>query len=440
MMRRQRAQYAGVGMQITMDGPKVIVMEPFPGSPAANADLRRGDVISAVDGKDTAGMNSAAVADLLRGAKGTQVRVSVRREGATDPYTATVTRGTIETSVVDAFEVKPNVIYLGVSTFEASNIHDDVENQMRKLNESKVSGVVLDLRGNLGGLVTEAVSLAGRFLRDKQTVVSQRGRVEQEQTYKAKAVSAAQNYPIVVLVDRNSASASEIVSGALQDHDRAWIMGETTFGKGLVQAQFPLNEGALLLTIAHYYTPSGRLIQRDYSHGSLYDYYSARPKADAPVATDDVKSTDGGRKVYGGGGITPDEKYASSRSNIFQRRLIPILGAPDAFYHFGDTYFGTKKPQLAATWRPDVDTLQRFKEFLQSKKVTFTDAEFAANKDWISDHIRYEMLFRAIDRKTANVAARQDDPEVQKAIESMPKAKALLKDSTKVLAMRMAGQ
>jgi len=267
MMRRQRAQYFGVGMEIIADGDRgVVVMRPFPGSPAWNGDLRRGDVIAAVDGKDTTKMNSSEVADLLRGQRNTQVRVTVRREGSTEPYTVTVTRGEIQTSVVEAFWLKPGIAYVDVSTFEAQNIESDLKEQLAKMDESKVNALVLDLRDNLGGLVPEAVSLAGRFLRDNQVVVSQHGRAEPEQVYRAKGVPAAQKYPMVVLVNRDSASASEIVSGALQDHDRAWILGETTFGKGLVQEQVPVADGALMLTIAHYYTPSGRLIQRDYSH------------------------------------------------------------------------------------------------------------------------------------------------------------------------------
>jgi carboxyl-terminal processing protease len=449
MMRRQHAQYFGVGMQITVDGPKVVVMEPFPGSPAAEADLRRGDWISAVDGKDTAGMDSSQVADLLRGPKNTQVRVSVRREGSAEPYTATITRGAIETSVVDVYWLKPGVAYLGVGSFEASNIERDVQAQMKSLDESKVNALVLDLRGNLGGLVNEAVFLAGRFLRDGQVVVSQHGRIEADQVYKAKSKDArdpALKYPMVVLVNRNSASASEIVSGALQDHDRAWVMGETTFGKGLVQAQFPISEGneaaALLLTIAHYYTPSGRLIQRDYSHSSLLEYYTARPKGDTPAPTDDVKSTDSGRKVYGGGGITPDEKYMPPPGNVFQRRLIPSpsLGVQDTFFHFAAVYFGGRKPHLDAgkDFVPDADIMGRFKEFLKSKQIAFTDEEFASNRDWIRDRLRYEMLYRAVDKKAANQAAEQSDPEVLKAIDSMPKAENLLKESNRAYALRAA--
>jgi carboxyl-terminal processing protease len=447
MMRKQQAHYYGVGMQITVDGPKVVVMEPFPGSPAAGADLRRGDWITAVDGKDTTGMDTQQVADMLRGPRGTPVRVSVRREGLAEPYTTTVTRDAIETSVVDVYWLKPGVAYLGVSSFEASNIEHDVQAGLRALDESKVNSLVLDLRENLGGLVNEAVFLAGRFLRDGQVVVSQHGRVDADQVYKAKAKSTndpALKYPMVVLVNRNSASASEIVSGALQDHDRALIMGETTFGKGLVQAQFQLQDGsALLLTIAHYYTPSGRLIQRDYSHSSMLEYYTARPKGDAPAPTDDIKATDSGRKVYGGGGITPDEKYASQRYNLFQRHVLTTGNLPlqDIFWHFADNYFGSRKATVSGeSWMPDADVMNRFKEYLHSKQITFSDAEFTANQDWIRDRIRHEFLFRAYNRKVANQGKNQTDPEVLAAINNMPKAESLLKESNRAYAMRAAAK
>ena len=434
MQRKQHAQYYGVGMLIGAEGGKIVVMEPFPGSPAWKADLRRGDAIATVDGHDTAGMDTAGVADLLRGPKGSQVSITVRREGTNEPTSAIVTRGEIQTSVVDAFWVKPGIAYLSVTSFEAQNVGRDVEALLQKLGEQSVNGMILDLRGNPGGLVNEAVALAGRYLHDGQVVVSHRGRAEQEQVFRAKAQAPAQRYPLVVLVDRRSASASEIVSGALQDHDRAWLLGETTFGKGLVQAQFPLSEGAaLLLTIAHYYTPSGRLIQRDYSHQSLFDYYSVR---NGPQDMQDVKATDSGRKVYGGGGISPDEKYESPRANAFQRRLI-VAGV---FFHFGSRYFGAPRPSLAEGWVPDDETLQRFAGFLRSQQIAFTDAEFTANRDWVRDQIRYELYFRAFDKKTADRAAFQADPEVQRAIESLPKAQALLQQAERVVVHRAAAR
>ena len=432
MQRRQRAQYFGVGMEITTDGGHVVVMRPFPGSPAWKADLRRGDIIQAVDGKDATGLDSAAVADMLRGQRGTQVRVTVKRDGAKENITAVVTRGEIETSQVDAFWWKPGTAFLRIDGFEAQNVSRDVETAMQRLGEANVNGLILDLRGNPGGLVNEAVSIAGRFLRDGQMVVSHHGRAESEQVFRAKAVAAGQRYPIVVLVNGASASAAEIVSGALQDHDRAWVLGETTFGKGLVQAQFPLSEGAaLLLTIAHYYTPSGRLIQRDYSHESFFDYYYAR-HTDAQNPQD-LKTTDSGRKVYGGGGISPDEKYPSPRYNAFQRNL-----GLAAFFHFGNTYFGADKPALPSGWQPDDATLERFKTFARSQQIQFTDADFSANRDWVKEQIRYELYFRAFDKNTADHARWSDDPEAKKAMEAMPRAESLLQQVQRVLAQRGA--
>jgi len=425
MERKQHAQYSGVGMMITVDQGNTVAYEPFPGSPANVAGLRRGDIIIAVDGVDTHGVKSDKVADMLRGTRGTQVKITVKRPSAPDPLTFTVTRGDISTSVVDGYLLQPGTVYLGVTSFEAQNVAKDVEAAMSRLQERNVTGLVLDLRGNRGGLVTEAVSLAGRFLKDGQVVVSDHGRAgAREQVYRAKAQAFAQSYPVVVLVDRDSASASEIVSGALQDHDRAWIVGETTFGKGLVQAQFPLSEGAaLLLTIAHYYTPSGRLIQRDYTNRSFFNCYFSR-KEQAPSAND-IKATDSGRKVYGGGGISPDEKYTPPRGTVFESRLVSV--DVNAIFHFGSIYFGNATPSLPSpTWTPDAETIERFKNFLHSQNVAFTEEEFTTNRKWISDALRHELLMRAYDRRTADRAIMLDDPEVHQAIESMPKAQSLL--------------
>ncbi|MBV9508304.1 MAG: S41 family peptidase, partial [Acidobacteriia bacterium] len=335
-------------------------------------------------------------------------------------------------SAVDAFWVRPGFAYLAINTFESENISQDVEADLQALGEKSITGLVLDLRGNPGGLLNEAVAVAGRYLRNGQTVVSHRGRAEEEQVFRAKSKEFGQNYPIVVLVDRRSASASEIVSGALQDHDRAWVIGEATFGKGLVQGQFPLSEGAaLLLTIAHYYTPSGRLIQRDYQHRSFFDYYYAG-RNDGPNMQD-VKTTDSGRKVYGGGGITPDEKYDPPKANAFERRI----AGSGALFHFGSQYFKDQVPVLAEGWMPDDATLDRFRAYLTEQHVPFNDAEFAANRQWVSNQLRWEMYARALGKKLADRGAIGSDPEVAYAIDSMPKAQALFQQVQRVLARRI---
>ena len=433
MQRRQRAQYFGVGMEITVDEGQVVVNRPFPESPAWKAGLRRGDIVAAVDGHDTKGMDTAEVANMLRGPKATRVNVTILRQGGTTPVTIPVVRGEIQTSYVDGFWVRPGIAYLGISTFESENISQDMEVVLQSLGEQSITGLILDLRGNPGGLLNEAVAVAGHFLRNGQIVVSHHGRAEEPQEFRAKAKAYGQNYPIVVLVDRRSASASEIVSGALQDHDRAWLIGEATFGKGLVQGQFPLSEGAaLLLTIAHYYTPSGRLIQRDYQHRSFFDYYYAG-RNDGPNLAD-TKQTDSGRKVYGGGGITPDEKYDPPKANVFQRRLM----ASGAFFHFGSQYFADRVPTLPKDWIPDNALVERFHTFLNAQHISFDEAEFTANSRWVSDQLRWEMYSRALGKKDADRAAIESDREISAGIDSLPKAQALFQQVQRVLARRAA--
>ncbi|HUA63080.1 MAG TPA: S41 family peptidase [Verrucomicrobiae bacterium] len=435
MQRKMRAGYSGVGMEIFRDGNYVVVTRPFAGSPAYRADLRRGDMIVAVDGKDTKGMESADVANLLRGTRGTNVRITVKREGAPDYISVEVTRGDIETTLVDAYwlDESKGIAFLKIDSFEAQNVDRDVEAAMRRLGETKIKGLIFDLRDNPGGLVNVAANVAGRFLKDGQVVVSDHGRAQPEQVFKAKSVAEAQKYPIVMLVNEHSASAAEIVSGAEQDHDRAWVMGATTFGKGLVQGQFPLHEGAaLLLTIAHYYTPSGRLIQRDYSHSSFYDYYTHHGDNQQ---TEDIKATDSGRKVYGGGGITPDEKYPSHVYNIFERRTLSVYNL--SFFHFGSTYWsGGVKPSLPPNWEPDNNTVERFRAYLKTTQVPFTDEEFNANLDFIKRELKYELYWRAFDKTTADRARWSEDPEVKKGVESLPKAQSLLQTVQRVLAER----
>jgi len=282
--------------------------------------------------------------------------VTIGRDGSDVPLTFQLVRDEIpKETVKKAFWIKPGIAYEKVESFNESTSHD-LEENLKALGESNIKGLILDLRDNPGGLLNEGVAVAGRFLQKGQTIVSHKGRNSAEKPYVAKTSNAAREYPIVVLVNGSSASAAEIVAGALQDHDRAWILGENTFGKGLVQTVYPLSENTgLALTTARYYTPSGRLIQRDYSHISFYDYYFHKDTDTKNLL--DAKSTDSGRTVYGGGGITPDEKFVEPKLDPFQ---MLVRNRKYAFFNFVSHYLGTHDSKLPQGWEPDTAIVEEF--------------------------------------------------------------------------------
>jgi len=291
----------------------------------------------------------------------------------------------------------------------------------------------LDLRDNPGGLLNEGVSVAGRFLQNGQTVVSHRGRASAERPYVSRNGSNKRTYPIVVMVNRYSASAAEIVAGALQDHDRGWIVGDNTFGKGLVQTVHPLSDSTgLALTTAKYYTPSNRLIQRDYLNTSFLDYYYRRDTA--TQNPNDVKMTDSGRTVYGGGGIKPDEMIAAQKANKFQGELIRRF----VFFNFTAKYFGAKEAKLPQGWEPDAAILGEFKAFLTKENVAFTEADWNENLDWTRMRVKYEMYLTAFGQEDARKLAVDSDPAVIKAVEAVNKAKELLESAKKLIVQRTA--
>jgi carboxyl-terminal processing protease len=309
-----------------------------------------------------------------------------------------------------------------------------MEEAFRRLGEHNVRGLILGLRNNPGGLLNEGVIVADRFLRKGQVIVSHRGRISAEKPYTSRQGSGNRDYPIVVMVDGSSASAAEIVAGALQDHDRGWVFGERTFGKGLVQTVYPLREGTgLALTTAHYYTPSGRLIQRDYSQKSFLAYYYPNKDTD-PSNSLDVKMTDAGRTVYGGGGITPDEKYSAPKLNRFQSLLLRRF----AFSSFTAKYFGTRQVKLTKDWAPDHNLVNEFHSYLLDHKYEFTESDFALSHDWIRQSLRREFFLSGFSVDEAIRLSIETDPAVAKAMDSLPKAKALLENAKKVIAQRVA--
>jgi carboxyl-terminal processing protease len=302
---------------------------------------------------------------------------------------------------------------------------------LKKLDEPNLKGLVLDLRWNPGGLLTEAVKVADHLLPKGVEIVSHHGRSSQEQSYKATEGNQGLNYPIVVLTNRNSASASEIVSGALQDHDRAWILGDNTFGKGLVQTVYPLLENTgLALTTARYYTPSGRLIQRDYSSVSFFDYYYRNNTA--ARNPNDVKMTDSGRTVYGGGGISPDQKFEEPALGPFESELL----LRDEFTAYTRHFFTIHKEKLPANWQFDDAQMAAFHTWLQQQKVEFDDSDFTKESADIRRSLQENIYKTAFDVEASTQYELSTDPEVLAAVAAMPKAEALLENVNKIRAAR----
>jgi carboxyl-terminal processing protease len=431
----QEGKYYGVGMQIQGRPGKLgklqtIVLLPMPGSPAFRAGLRPGDIIIKVDGKSTEDLNTTQVAEMLKGPRGTNVRVTVLREGSEEPLEFNITRDEIARKSVDAvFLLRPGVGYIHIATFN-ENTSDELEAALEKLDEDSLQGLVLDFRGNPGGLLQEAVEVSEHFIEKNQLIVYHNGRTSREKRYYATRGSKGTNYPIVVLINRLSASAAEIVTGALQDHDRALVMGESSFGKGLVQTVYPLSEkSGLALTTARYYTPSGRLIQRSYSDVSLYDYYYRLGNNSS--AHNEVRLTDGGREVYGGGGIDPDIRVPETKLTPVQETLVQR----GAFFNFGKFYLASHKT-IPRDFEVDDAVMAEFRRFLDKEKLPVSDADLAANQDFIKKRIKLQLVTVIYGEQEAARLSVENDELVQRALEHLPQAKELLAKARKFMASK----
>jgi carboxyl-terminal processing protease len=331
-------------------------------------------------------------------------------------------------SVDLAYEIRPGVGYIHLTQFQETTAQEVIE-AVDGFGDLK--GLVFDLRGNPGGLLSQAVEVCDHLLAKGQGIVSQHGRAFPDQVYTATHGNGGKTFPIVVLVNRGTASAAEIVSGALQDHDRALIVGETTFGKGLVQTVYNLSENTgLALTTYHYFTPSGRLIQRNYTGVSLYDYYSHGGTAAADTANREVKFTDAGRTVYGGGGITPDEKIESPKSNHFQDELL----FKDVFFHFAPVYLSNRT--VDKNFQVDDAVLGEFKKFLTAQDIPWTEADLNGVMDWLKISIK-DKIYTIQFGQEQGLRTRADwDPMIQKALTYLPEAQALEDHAHKVLVQK----
>ncbi|MGA2050157.1 MAG: S41 family peptidase [Terracidiphilus sp.] len=426
MREEQHGRYYGVGMGILEMDSKIYVVEPFENTPSFRAGIHPGDVLTMVDGKSTDGMNTEAVSKELRGPKGTHVQVSTVREGQAKPLLFDLVRDEIPNPSVDlSYEIRPGVGYIHLKVFDettAQEVNDAID------AFPNLKGLVFDLRGNPGGLVNQAVEICDRLLPKGQTIVSQRGRAYPDEVYTAIHGNGGKTFPIVLLVNQGTASAAEIVTGALQDHDRALIVGQTTFGKGLVQSVYNLSDGTgLSLTTYHYYTPSGRLIQRNYTGLSEFAYYYDRGGALPANATNqEVKLTDSGRTVYGGGGITPDEKIEVPKSTRFEQELL----AKNVFFHFAPGYVANHT--VDKNFEVNEAVISEFKQFLTSRNIPWSEADINGTKEWLKASIKDKIVTIQFGQLQGLRTLADWDPQIQKALTFLPEAQALEDHARKI--------
>jgi carboxyl-terminal processing protease len=437
MRERQQGSFHGIGVIISMRGGRVTVVTPIEGTPAARLGLRAGDVIERVDDVSTEGMNLDDVARRLRGLEGTTVKVSITRPGLKEPLEFTIQRGRVPTdSVRFAFMIGDDTAYIRINDFTRTTGRE-TRAALERLMAEGATRLLLDLRQNPGGIVDSAVEVAGMLLAPGQRVFSTRGRTaDSYQDYRASRDGLHFEGPLVVLINSGSASAAEIVAGAVQDHDRGLVVGEPSFGKGVVQTIYPVRDSGLALTTAKYYTPSGRCIQRDFD--SLYAYThpdrsgdgtdARRPRATTPQQQDEVFFTDAGRKVYGGGGIVPDHYVAQGE---YSARVVRLL-ANSAFFHFAVEYLAgfTDKEAAARAFTADDEMLARFRALALEKEWSTAEELDAALTDPtdrrdIAIQLRTEVLNAGVSLTEGYRAAIASDAQIQDALGRFEEASRL---------------
>ena len=451
----QSSSFYGIGVQIQRHDDGVYIKSVVEGTPAARAGLRYGDRIVEVDGKDARDWSSEEVSKNVRGERSKAVQLKVERAGEEVAVNFKIVRDAVPLpSIRNAFMVSPVTGYVGLIGGFQHTTDDELRESIASLKKNGMRQLVLDLRGNPGGLLDQAIDVSSEFLPRDKVIVSVKGRSEYHEpaVYKSNG-SDPEDLPLVVLINRNTASASEIVAGAIQDHGRGLVVGETSFGKGLVQHvfQLPFNTG-LTLTTARYYTPYGRSLQRDYSSGSLYDYYvrhdqndnqqptqpgQPSPNESAPPRTSNAPAfrTAAGRIFYGGGGITPDIEARPLTATPARGRII------EAAFYFTRTLAAGKIPGLESYRVDKVDygrdpkvtdypindrVLEAFRNYVrkdQAQRLQIPQVD--ADLDFVKLWLREEMITAAFGADAGQRVLLESDPQALRAIGVLPDAKRL---------------
>ncbi len=439
MRERQSGSYAGLGVTIASIDGDITIQAIFEGSPAYKSGLRRGDVIARVESEDMKGWTTQQAVSRLKGHKGTPVNISIRRRGYEGFIEMNVVRDAVNiTTVRGAFMIDNETGYVKLAEFSETS-DKELETALQDLAGKGMKRLMFDLRDNPGGLLDQAIRISNRFLPKGDLIVYQRGRVpNSDQDYHATEVSEYTKLPLVVMVNRNSASASEIVSGALQDHDRALIVGETTFGKALVQSVYKVaGDAGVAVTTGRYYTPSGRLIQRPWD-GSFDDYlmYSLKDQTEEKDrSAADLKYTDGGRKVYGGGGIQPDKFLAGPVEGFAPTQFGRQLYARQAFAQFADQFraqgdtrladANKNKKEIARGFTITDAMMSDFRKMLETQKVKIDDAAFAKDQAFIRAMMHYDIDLALFGISEARRNLIMQDPQAQFALNQFGEAARL---------------
>ena len=436
LRERQEGRYYGLGITIQVIDGDITVVALFEGSPAYRKGIRRGDVIARIGTEDTKGWTSDKAVKALRGPRGTLVDIGIRRAGYDQLIPLAVERDEIKIPTIQGvFMIDERTGYVRLRDFSETTDRD-LGRAIDELAAKGMKQLLLDLRDNPGGPLDQAILVSNRFLPRGDMIVYTRGRVpNSDRDFRASEEPSLPALPMVVLVNRNSASAAEIVSGALQDHDRALVVGETTFGKALVQSIYRISNGAgLALTTARYYTPSGRLIQRPWD-GSFDEYltYSLRdqegPRDHAPA---DMKRTDAGRKVYSGGGVEPDKFIPGPVEGFNPTRFGRTLYARQSFANFaqrfsaeGDTRIepqGKDRRFVKPSFEVDDAMVEEFRASLLEQKIKVDEAAFEKDREFIRAMIRYDIDLALFGVETARRHLLGRDPQAQFALSQFPEA------------------
>jgi carboxyl-terminal processing protease len=452
----QDSRFYGIGVTIVQHRDGVYIQSAVENTPAARLGLRYGDRILEVDGKDARDWSSEQVSKNVRGALGKPVTIKVDRAGAEAPIDFTLVRDAVPLpSIRNAYMVRPGTGYIGLTGGFQHTTDEELRDALSKLKDQGMRQLILDLRGNPGGLLDQAIDVSSEFLPRGQVVVSVKGRGDYNEpiVYKSSGTEP-EDVPLVVLINRGTASASEIVAGAIQDHGRGLVVGETSFGKGLVQRvyQLPFNTG-LTLTTARYYTPYGRSLQREYASGSFYDYFvkhdetenkapgangTTPPRAISPTAmpqTGPAVKTAAGRVFYGGGGITPDIdqkplNFTPLRAKVaeaafqFTRQLAAGLVPGLESFKVEKVQYGKnpKGNEFAITDR----VMEAFRTWVRlDAESQLTPAQLEEELDFVKLRLREEIVTAAYSNDAGARVLLDSDPQVLRALEALPDAKRL---------------